>query len=190
MDHVATIQILMAVDPLRRAALEVVAALEVPDCWIGAGFVRDAVWDYLHSYGVTEPKGDIDVVWHDAASPELDIDVCIEQKLRDTMPNLQWSAKNQARMHIRNGDAPYASVSDAMRHWPETATAVAVRLGSGGSVEVDAPFGLGDLFALRLCPTPHFLSNKFQIFADRVASKHWIDRYPKLSLTAATDKIA
>ena len=180
---------LMTVDPLRRAALEVVAALDVSDCWIGAGFVRDAVWNHLHNYGIIEPKGDVDVVWHDAASAELDFDESIEQKLREKMPDLRWSVKNQARMHVRNRDAPYVSVSDAMRHWPETATAVAVKLGHGGTVEVNAPLGLEDLFALKLCPTPHFLSDKFQIFAERAASKHWIDRYPKLSLSAAAIRV-
>lgn len=30
--------------------------------------------------------------------------------------------KNQARMHLRNGDRPYQSATDAMRYWPETAT--------------------------------------------------------------------
>lgn len=184
MEQVATIQMLMTVDPLRRAALEVVAGLNLPDCWIGAGFVRDAIWDHLHGYGATEPSGDVDVIWHDAVSPTPDADKSIEQRLRDTMPDLEWSVKNQARMHIRNGDSPYVSVAEAMRHWPETATAIAVRLGYGGIIEVNAPFGLKDLFALKLRPTPHFLSDKLNIFADRVASKHWIERYPKLAMAA------
>lgn len=185
MDQVTILRSLMTADPLRRKALEAVAALDLSDCWIGAGFVRDAVWDHLHSYDVSEPKGDVDVIWFDAASPQADLDRSIEQRLHNLMPGLQWSAKNQARMHLRNGDAPYASVSDAMRHWPETATAVAVRLGRAGSVEVNAPLGLDDLFALRLRPTPHFLLGKLSSFTDRVTSKCWMDRYPKLSLETA-----
>ena len=185
MDQVAILRTLMTADSLRRRALEAVALLDLSDCWIGAGFVRDAVWDHLHGYGVSEPKGDVDVIWYDVASLQADIDYRIEQKLHNLMPGLQWSAKNQARMHLRNGDAPYTSVSDAMRHWPETATAVAVRLGLSGSVEVNAPLGLDDLFALRLRPTPHFLLGKLPIFTDRVTSKCWMDRYPKLSLATA-----
>ncbi|NJO35669.1 MAG: nucleotidyltransferase family protein [Rhodospirillales bacterium] len=190
MDKVATLQMLMTVDPLRREALEVVAALDLPDCWIGAGFVRDALWDHLHGYGVTEPRGDIDVVWHSAVSPQVDFDEAIEQKLRAQMPALQWSVKNQARMHFRNDDAPYDSVSDAMRNWPETATAVAVRLDCHGAVEVSAPLGLDDLFALKLRPTPRFLTEKLPIFFDRIASKHWIERYPRLTLEAPTIECA
>jgi len=32
------------------------------------------------------------------------------------MPDIRWSARNQARMHIRNGDPPYAGTTDALRH--------------------------------------------------------------------------
>lgn len=164
MDQIAVLQTLMMSDPLRRRALEVVSTFNLPDCWIGAGFVRDAPWDHLHGYAVTTPKGDVDVIWYDAASPQADLDEHIEKELRRAMPSLPWSLKNQARMHRRNGDAPYTSAGDAMRHWPETATAVAVRPGSSGSVEINAPLGLDDLFTLRLRPTAHFLTDKLPIF--------------------------
>lgn len=183
MDKIAILQTLMMSDTQRLRALEVVAALNLPDCWIGAGFVRDALWDHLHGYAVTAPKGDVDVIWYDTASPQADLD--IERELQRAMPSLVWSVKNQARMHLRNGDAPYASAGDAMRHWPETATAVAARLGSSGSVEINAPLGLDDLFTLRLRPTAHFLTDKHPIFVDRVSSKRWIDRYPRLLLEPA-----
>lgn len=182
MDQTAVLQILIAGDRLRLSAIEAVAALHLPDCWIGAGFVRDAVWDHLHGYVVADPTGDVDVIWYDTASPQADLDRRIEQQLRGSMPKLCWSVKNQARMHLRNGDIPYASVADAMRHWPETATAVAVRLGPAGAIEVNAPYGLDDLFGLRLRPTPRFLFDKLPIFMDRVSSKRWIDQYPRLSL--------
>jgi len=184
MDQIAILQMLMMSDPLRRRALTTVAALNLPDCWIAAGFVRDALWDYLNGYEVTEPTGDVDVVWHDGASPQPDLDRRIEQELSSAIPELLWSVKNQARMHLRNGDAPYESVADAMRHWPETATMVAARLGSTDTIEFNAPLGLDDLFALRLRPTPGFRIDKLSIFNERVSSKRWMDRYPKLALEA------
>lgn len=184
MDQTAVLQILLSGDSLRLCALKTVAALDLPDCWIGAGFVRDAVWDHLHGYDVADPTGDVDVIWYDAASPQADVDRRIEQQLRDALPKLCWSVKNQARMHLRNGDAPYTSVADAMRHWPETATAVAARF-LISSIEVSAPHGLDDLFALRLRPTPRFLTEKLPVFVHRVSSKRWIDRYPRLSLELA-----
>jgi hypothetical protein len=181
MDHAATLKWLLGSDPLRRAALAAVASFKLADGWIGAGFVRDAAWDYLHGYGTTPPSGDIDVLWFTPATPEEDCDRCIENELRRLLPDLRWSVKNQARMHVRNGDGPYASVADAMQHWPETATAVAARYATSGEIEINAPFGLEDLFAMRLRPTPNFLKDKLPIFQNRVTSKRWIERYPLLS---------
>lgn len=181
MDQIAALQSLLSRDQLRREALEAVAALGLPDCWIGAGFVRDSVWDHLHGYGRSPPSGDVDVVWFSSARSDEVTDHGIEDELRYRMPDLAWSAKNQARMHVRNGDTAYRSVEDAMRHWPETATAVAARLGPSGSIEINAPFGLDDLFALRLRPTPNFLTDKFPIFEERVVSKRWNKRYPLLA---------
>ncbi|HFG1782092.1 TPA: nucleotidyltransferase family protein, partial [Vibrio cholerae] len=35
-------------DPIRLEALECVHQLELPQCYIGAGFVRNLVWDSLY----------------------------------------------------------------------------------------------------------------------------------------------
>ncbi len=102
--------------------------------------------------------------------------------LRERLPDYDWSVKNQARMHVRNGDAPYRDVATAMRAWPETATAVAVRLGADDRLEVNAPYGLDDLFALVVRPTPGFAVRKRAVFDARVAGKCWLGRYPRLRL--------
>ncbi len=85
-------------------------------------------------------------------------------------------------MHLRNGDDAYNSVADAMQYWPETATAVAVRLVDDDSVEVNAPLGLDDLFALRLRPTSVFAGEKRSIFQQRLIEKRWLERYPLLTV--------
>jgi len=43
-------------------------------------------------------------------------------------PDIPWQVRDQARMHLRNDDSPYGDIADAMKHWPEKETAVAVRL--------------------------------------------------------------
>ena len=104
----------------------------------------------------------------------------VEAALRVLDPSVDWSVKNQARMHLRNGDAPYASAVDAIGHWPETATAVAARQAPEGSCEIAAPFGLGDLFDLVLRPTPRFAGEKRAVYLDRVRSKGWLAIWPRL----------
>jgi len=177
----ATVRALIEADELRMAALSAVADLALPDGWIGAGFVRDAVWNHLHGLSGALPAGDTDVLWFDTEAADEAVDRALEERLRAALPCFDWSVKNQARMHARNGDAPYVSVADAMTHWPETATAVAARLVAGG-VEISAPLGLDDLFAMRLRPTLSFTGRKHAIFRQRLASKRWVERYPMLTI--------
>ncbi|MGE5722518.1 MAG: nucleotidyltransferase family protein [Sphingomonadales bacterium] len=177
-DHLSSI---LSKDQLRRAALKAVRSLDLPDCWIGAGFVRDAVWDHLHGLTITPPVGDVDVIWFDQKHASEELDKEIEAGLRDQHGEFRWSVKNQARMHLQNGDAAYRSAADAMRFWPETATAVAVRLTADGTLDINAPLGLSDLFALRLVPTSSFVAQKRHIFDRRITEKGWLARYPLLS---------
>ncbi len=169
-------------DPVRMAALQTVQSLDMPDCWIGAGFIRDAVWDRLHDRAPMLPQGDVDVLRYDEEDAGEASDRLIEGRLRQMHPSLDWSVKNQARMHRRNGDGRYRSIGDAMRFWPETATAVAVRLDRALGLVVSAPYGLDDLFGLRLVPTPRFVEAKRDVFVQRMTEKRWLRRYPMLSL--------
>lgn len=164
MDGVLRICALLRADPERWHALSVGSALALPDCWIAAGFVRNAVWDALHGRPCGPITTDVDVIWFDPLRAGAAIDRDIEARLRAQAPALRWSAKNQARMHARNGDAPYASAADAMRHWPETATAIAVRIVGPNRCAISAPYGLDDLWGLRLRPTPAFRGARRAIF--------------------------
>ena len=167
-------------DRLRWRLLAVVGALDLPDCWIGAGFVRNAVWDHLHGRAPSPLNGDVDVIWYDADRTGADEDRRLEAALSRVEPSVAWSVKNQARMHLRNADRPYASSTDAMRHWPETATAVAARRRHGDRCEVAAPLGFDDLFGLVLRPTLRFAGGKRPVFEERIRTKAWRTRWPML----------
>jgi hypothetical protein len=182
MQHLAELQLLLNSDITRIRLLEIVDSLSLPDCWIGAGFVRTAVWNTLHARAVSPPDGDVDVIWFDRDRLDQSIDVAIEERLRAMDDSVNWSVKNQARMHVRNCDQPYASSLDAMRFWPDTATAVAVRCVAAGQLEFAAPFGLDDLYAGIVRPTVHFRGAKRSQFTERVRNKRWIERWPSLRL--------
>ncbi|WP_058911372.1 nucleotidyltransferase family protein [Entomohabitans teleogrylli] len=184
MKYQKALQRLLLDDPLRMKALYAVQALKLSDSWIGAGFVRDAVWDHLHGYGHRSVAGDVDVVWCDPQRCHPAHDSGLEEQLRQQSATFNWSVKNQARMHQRNGNNPYRSTENALRYWPETATAVAVRAGGPDRIEIIAPYGLDDLFELRLRPTPQFRNEKLDVFRQRLATKRWPERYPLLQLIA------
>lgn len=182
MRHAHRLRALLDDDPGRLRLLDLVRDRGPDGAWIGAGVVRNAVWDRLHGRPLAPPAGDVDVLWHDRGTGDPAADRAHEARLAALAPDVRWSVKNQARMHRRNGDAPYADVADAMRHWPETATAVAVRMDAGGRIEIAAPFGLDDLFALVVRPTPRFRGEKRGQVVERIGAKRWLEAWPRLTV--------
>jgi hypothetical protein len=173
---------LVTARPWRRRALEAVAALDLPDGWIGAGFLRAPVWDHLHGYQRPTPLADIDVIYFDPEHREPEAERAHEARLAALAPGLPWSVRNQARMHERNGDRPYESTEDALKHWLETPTAVAVRLRAAGRPALLAPFGLDDLLGLIMRPTPHARGrpDRLAAYRRRVETKNWLAAWPKV----------
>jgi hypothetical protein len=155
----------VARQPDMMKILWTVEALDLPDCWVGAGFVRNVVWDVLHERPWSPSYSDVDVVYFDALCFRQEPE--IETQLRGASPATAWSVKNQATMHIGNGDQAYLDTADALRHWPETCTAIALRT-RGLEMELLAPFGVCDLVSLVVKPTPSFV-NKREIYRTRVA---------------------
>jgi hypothetical protein len=169
---------LVAGEPMMMGMLRAVEALDLPDGWIGAGLVRNAVWDALHGRPWSRSHADVDAVYFDRRDSAPGRDARIEAQLRTVLPGVRWSVKNQARMHRSNGDPPYDDLADALRHWPETCTAIALRSVSG-RIELLAPFGVEDLASLIVRPTAAF-ADKMGIYRERVACKGWAARWPRL----------
>jgi len=163
-----------------HALLLHVESLGLPDGWIGAGLIRNAVWDALHGRPVQASRlDDVDVVYFDAADASEARDAALECRLEALAPDMIWQVRNQARMHRRNADAPYRNTHEAIAHWPETATAIAARTVQG-KVEVIAPYGIDDLANLIVRLTPAF-AHKREIYRKRLASKDWAKRWPRLT---------
>lgn len=160
------------------ADLASVALLSLPQACIAAGYLRNFVWDILHGYEHRTPYNDVDVLYYDPLCLEEEVEKEYEAKLRVLNPMHCWSVKNQARMHLKSGVSPFNSVEDAMLRWPETATAVGVRLDWNGEVELIAPHGLDDLFALRVRQSPYCRDN--ELFKRRIAQKEWLRIWPQL----------
>ncbi|MBK1697994.1 nucleotidyltransferase family protein [Rhodovibrio salinarum] len=165
--------------PHLRAALDALAALDLPDAWIGAGALRNAVWDVMHGRAPERPS-DVDVVYFD---PEDDgfQEHRIEAELSRRAPAFVWEVRNQTRMHARHGHAPYRCTAEAISYWVETATAVAVRQIGTDRYEFLAPHGLGDLESLRLRAVSSD-DRTTRALSERAARKRWVERWPLLSI--------
>ncbi|QQS11282.1 MAG: nucleotidyltransferase family protein [Rhodospirillales bacterium] len=173
---VARVAALIAADAEIMARLRAVRALALPDGWIGAGFIRDRIWDRLAGLE-PRPSLDVDVVYFDAVDPEGAREAAHEARLDAESPGVDWQVRNQARMHRRNRDAPYRDTADAMAHWLETPTAIAARLDGSDVVEILAPCGVGDLLGLVCRPTAAGRAKPGE-YRDRVVAKRWRERFP------------
>lgn len=170
--------LLMSRDAYRRKILQVVETELGSNAWVTGGFVRDAVWDNLHRHRFATVIEDIDIIYYDTTDLAEASEVKLTSSLVSKYPNVKWSVKNQARMHLVAHDKPYMSLEDAISRFPETATAVAVQLNKG-ALRIVAPLGLQDLFQLSLRANPR--ANKAS-YDRRLIEKKWLQRWPLLSV--------
>jgi uncharacterized protein len=155
--------------------LKAASSLNLPDWWICAGFVRAKIWDVLHDFDERTPTPDIDVIYYDSINIDEKTEKQYEVALKKILPTIPWSVKNQARMHVANNIPPYRSAVDAISKFPETATALGVRLDDRGNVQLTAPHGIEDVVNMEVKPTPYFLESKDRmlIFEKRLRDKNW-----------------
>jgi len=170
---------LVAACPLRMKALRQADVLMrefgIADWYLAAGVVRNLVWDHLHGFPPSQPQ-DLDLIYFHREGGDRALEQQLQQRLEQRSPDLPWSVKDQGRMHLKSGDAPYHSTVEAMGRWPEQETALGVRL-VAGQLQLAAPFGLESLFALKLSPNP---ARSLALFESRLQAKNWLQRYPGL----------
>ncbi|MEH0696931.1 nucleotidyltransferase family protein [Vibrio owensii] len=170
------VQLLLA-DHERMKAMECARSLALPDCYIAAGFVRNLVWDHLHHKPQPTPLNDLDIVYFDPNEIDDKAALIYEAQLTAMMPEFNWQVRNQANMHLRNGDKPYQSTLDAMSYWPEKETAVAARLNEKNQIECISAFGFESLFEGQITYNP---KRTLVLFQSRVESKNWLITWPQL----------
>lgn len=161
-------------DQRRMQALQAVESLGLPDWLIGAGFVRNAIWDSV--YESKTEINDIDVLYFSTRDTSEAADLVLEEALRKRQPDLPWSVKNQARMHLRNGDQPYKNTLDAMMHWPEKQTSIGVML-DNGCVILKHCFDLSFQFNEKINRNP---KSPMEVFEKRIYDKQWLKTWPDL----------
>ena len=160
--------------------LEAARAIHKPDWWICAGFVRNKIWDVLHGYAKRSPLPDIDFIYFDEEQAEESAEKDLERQLRQLLPGRPWSVKNEARMHVVNRITPYISSSDAISKFPETVSALGVKLDEQGKLHLIAPWGIQDLLMMKIRPTTFFSESKerMNIYERRIEMKKWHVRWP------------
>ena len=164
--------------------LRTVRRCNPPEWLVGAGVLRNLVWDHLHGYSQPTPPRDIDVAFFDASHLSPERDKSVTAQLTSLLPTVEWEATNQAAVHLWYADyfgqtvPPFSSTNEAIDTWPETATCTAVRLLPDDSLQIVAPFGLNDLFNMVWRHNPaRVTAARFQ---QRLHDKQILQKWPQV----------
>lgn len=155
--------------------LRAARSLNLPDWWICAGFVRSKIWDFLHDFRDRTIIPDVDVIYFDKDNTQERTEKMYEDTLKKIIPDIPWSVKNEARMHLANHLPPYLTSVDAISKFPETATALGVKLDKKDTVILTTPCGIKDVLNLEVRPTSFFTESKERvaIYEERIRKKNW-----------------
>jgi hypothetical protein len=153
---------------LRRSAplmevLATAAELDLPDWLIFSGAVYQRVLNELTGRDLDYGIKDYDLGYFDASDISYEAEDAVIRRVAGAFaPPLSElvEVRNQARVHVwfegKFGEAytPLRSTAEAIERFVSPLFAVGVRLRRDGGLSILAPFGLEDLFALRLRPNP------------------------------------
>ena len=173
-----------------RAILEIIRSLRLEDSWLAAGSIRNFIWNILSGKPGFDTETDVDVIFFDP-TVSYEKTLQLEMELRKAFPAYSWELKNQVYMHIHSPNTqPYTSSRDAMSKYPECCTAIGLRLLEDDKLELFAPYGLADIRAFQVRPTPHFLADaeRKKLYMERICKKNWQAKWPQLSFETLSEE--
>jgi len=150
--------------PSLMQVLRTVRALGLPDWLVMSGAVYQRVLNHLTGRPADYGVKDYDLGYFDPSDISYDAEDVVIRRVAAAFDEPLKSAvevRNQARVHLwfeaHFGEAytPLCCTAEALERFVSPMFAVGVRLEAGDHLRIDAPFGLADLFVLRLRPNPN-----------------------------------
>lgn len=154
---------ILQASPRVMAVLRLARELALPQPLLVSGAVYQTVWNSLTGRDPDYGIKDYDLAYFDPETSWDAEDVWIRRAAAALEPPLREAVevRNQARVHLwfngRFGGEPYPplrSTAESLERFVCPAFAVGARLEADDRLTVAAPFGLEDLFAMRLRPNP------------------------------------
>lgn len=163
------LETILRASPSLMTVMETARDLALPDWLIFSGALYQRVLNHLtgrpEDYGIK----DYDLGYFDLDTSYEAEDAVIRQVAASFNPPLDAmvEVRNQARVHIwfqmKFGEeyAPLGSTEEALERFVSPLFAVGARLEPAGDMTIIAPFGLEDLFDMRLRPNPRRITAGF-----------------------------
>jgi hypothetical protein len=169
-----------------KTVLDRASGLSLPNWYLGAGCIAQTVWNHYSKRPLLDNISDMDLVYFEDQKLEFEAEDEKVKKVREVFSDIPVpiDLKNQARVHLwyekHFGYAikPYRSVEEAIKTWPTTSTAVAVKYNEEGKFIIYAPFGLDDLLGLTVRPNKTQITE--EIYLKKVA--RWKTCWPDLTI--------
>ena len=147
--------------PSLMQVLRTVRGLGLPDWLVMSGAVYQPVLNHATGRAADYGVRDYDLGYFDPADISYEAEDIVIRRVAATFDEPLKSAvevRNQARVHLwfgaHFGEAytPLSSTAEALERFVSPMFAVGVRLEADDRLHIEAPFGLADLFSLRLRP--------------------------------------
>ena len=172
--------------PSLMGVMEIARHLALPDWMIFSGAIYQKAVNHLTGRDLDYGLKDYDLGYFDAADLSYEAEDRVIRRAAAAYPpplDTLVEVRNQARVHLWFEDhfgEPYAALTssaEALTRFTTTMFAVGARLEPDGTLRIFAPFGLEDLFALRLRPNPTRPTMGFARTAEAAMA-----RWPELTL--------
>jgi uncharacterized protein len=156
--------------PVLMRVLSVARHLCLPDWLVFSGAVYQPVLNHLTGRPLDFGIKDYDLGYFDMSDLSYEAEDAVIRRVKaafDEPLRSMVEVRNQARAHLwfeaKFGE-PYTSLSctaQALERFASATFAVGVRLEPDNRLHIEAPFGLADLFGLRLRPNPRWKTVHF-----------------------------
>lgn len=151
---------ILRADPVVWPALERARDFDLPDWLVVSGAIYNTVWNALTGQSPGYGIRDIDLFYFDGSDLSWEAEDAAIRAGEDHFAGLPLPVeiRNQARVHLgyekRFGRTcpAYRSSVHALSFFASKTHAVGVRLNADDTLSVHAPFGLADIFAMRIVP--------------------------------------
>jgi hypothetical protein len=185
-DNLRRLTAILRATPLLMHVLKTARDLALWDWLVFSGAVYQPVLNHLTGRPLDYGIRDYDLAYFNASDLSYEAEDRVIRRVRaafDEPLRSMVEVRNQARVHLwfeaKFGEAysPLSCTAEALERFTSATFAIGARLEPDDRLHIEAPFGLSDLFTLRVRPNPRRKTAGFARACDNV-----LRRWPELTV--------
>lgn len=162
---------------------QILNQMHLPQAYICGGAIRDFVWNKQTNQTTNLRLGNIDIFYVDPG--ESNEQALIRQtQINQKYSKYLWNLTNIALPQRHTSKLILGKdILTTLQMFPETCSAVGIACDQMQNLSLVAPYGLEDLFELKVRPTPAIQNAKDYLnYQKRLERKKWQRQWPELTL--------